>query len=184
MKKGKLDYLLNGTPHEMSTWIELCLCKTNPMFETYLRKEYEIIDREHALKIVSAERRDVELEWHGHEYAMDWNGNSLPSIPEGKARLWCIVAWKLTENHNRELRAAHKEDDRKRTLVIGYFTGKLGLSSDEAQATADALPSKAIESLLPMAEEALAQLQKTLDSSDDADASAILNGMLDTETLA
>ena len=156
MKKGKLDYLLNGTPHEMSTWIELCLCKTNPMFETYLRKEYEIIDHKHAEKIASANRRDVELEWQGHEYATDWNGNSLPPIPEGKARLWCIVAWKLTENHNRELRATHAEDDRKRALVVDYFTGRLGLSPEEAQATADELPSKAIESLVEMSQANLA----------------------------
>jgi len=153
MRKGKLDYLLNGTAHEMSTWLELCLCKTNPMFEDYSRKEYETIDHKHAKKIASANRRDVALEWRGQEYATDWNGNSLPPIPEGKDRLWCIVAWKLTENHNRELRAAHKEADRKRALVVDYFTGKLGLSPDEAQATADELPSKAIESLLTMSQD-------------------------------
>jgi len=123
------------------------------MFEDYSRKEYETIDHKHAKKIASANRRDVALEWRGQEYATDWNGNSLPPIPEGKDRLWCIVAWKLTENHNRELRAAHKEDDRKRALVIDYFTGKLGLSPDEAQATADELPSKAIESLLTMSQD-------------------------------
>jgi len=126
------------------------------MFETYSRKEYELIDHEHAEKIAYASRRDVALEWRGQEYATDWNGRSLPVIPEGKARLWCIVAWKLTENHNRELRAAHKEDDRKRALVIGYFTGKLGLTPDEAQATANELPSKAIESLLDMSQSNLA----------------------------
>ena len=59
MRKGKLDYLLNGTAHEMSTWLELCLCKTNPMFEDYSRKEYETIDHKHAKKIASAKRRDV-----------------------------------------------------------------------------------------------------------------------------
>ena len=126
------------------------------MFEDYSRKEYETIDHKHAKKIASAKRRDVALEWRGQEYATAWNGNSLPPIPEGKARLWCIVAWKLTENHNRELRAAYKEDDRKRALVLDYFTGKLGLSLDEAQATADELPSKAIESLLTMSQSNLA----------------------------
>ena len=156
MRKGKLDYLLDGTAHEQSTWLELCLCRTNPMFETYSRKEYELIDHEHAEKIASAKRRDVALEWRGQEYAADWNGRCLPAIPEGKARLWCIVAWKLTENHNRELRAAHEEDDRKRALVIDYFTGKLGLTSDEAQATANELPLKAIESLLDMSQSNLA----------------------------
>tara|TARA_Y100000310_G_scaffold339829_1_gene433739 strand:- start:36 stop:416 length:381 start_codon:yes stop_codon:yes gene_type:complete len=126
------------------------------MFETYSRKEYELIDHEHAEKIASANRRDVALEWRGQEYATDWNGRSLPAIPEGKARLWCIVAWKLTENHNRELRAAHKEADRKRALVVSYFTDRLGLDLDEAEATADELPSKAIDGLLEMSQANLA----------------------------
>jgi hypothetical protein len=155
MRKGKLDYLLDDKA-TMSEWIELCLCKTNPMFESYSRKEYEIIDRQHAEKIAQANRQDVVLEWAGKEYTVDWNNNSLPSIPEGKVRLWCVVAWKLTENHNRSLRLAHAEDDRKRALVVDYFTGRLGLSPEEAQATADELPSKAIESLVEMSQANLA----------------------------
>ena len=156
MRKGKLDYLLDGTPHEMSTWLELCLCSTNPMFEDYSRKEYEIIDHDHALKISQANRRDVALEWRGQEYAVDWNDNSLPLIPRGKARLWCIKAWKLTENHNRELRAAYAEDDRKRAIVAAYFTDNLGLALDEAQDTTNELPSEAINGILQMAQKTLA----------------------------
>ena len=157
MRKGKLDYLLD-TEATVSVWIELCLCKVNPMFEDYSRKEYELIDHDHAQKIASAQRRDVALEWQGQEYTTDWNGNYLPPIPKGKARLWCIVAWKLTENHNQELRAAHEEDDRKRALVMDYFTGTLGLSPEEAQACNNDLPPKAIDGLLPMAEQALKDL--------------------------
>ena len=126
------------------------------MFESYSRKEYQIIDCEHAQKIAQANRSDVVLEWQGEEYTVDWNNNSLPSIPEGKARLWCVVAWKLTENHNRELRLAHAEDDRKRALVMDYFTDRLGLSTEEAEATANELPLKAIESLLEMSQANLA----------------------------
>ncbi len=181
MRKGKLDYLLDGTTHEMSTWLELCLCNTNPMFEEYSRKEYELIDYEHAKKIAQANRRDVALEWRGQEYAVDWNGNSLPAIPQGKARLWCIVAWKLTENHNRELRAAHAEDDRKRKLVMKYFIHTFKRTPEEAKVTANQLPPKAIKSILQMAEQALAQRELAIQSSDAADASAIINGTLDVE---
>jgi len=155
MRKGKLDYLLDDKA-TISVWIELCLCKVNPMFEDYSRKEYQIIDHEHAQKIAQANLRDVVLEWQGEEYAVDWNGNSLPAIPEGKARLWCVVAWKLTENHNRELCLAHAEDDRKRALVVSYFTDTLGLDLDEAQDTTNELPVEAVESLLTMAQENLA----------------------------
>ena len=155
MKKGKLDYLLDDKA-TISVWLELCLCNTNPMFEDYSRKEYEIIDREHAQKISQANRRDVALEWQGEEYAVDWNDNSLPAIPRGKARLWCIKAWKLTENHNRELRAAYAEDDRKRARVMEYFTDTLGLDLDEAQDTTNELSSEAIDGLLQMAQKTLA----------------------------
>jgi hypothetical protein len=155
MRKGKLDYLLDDKA-TISVWLELCLCNTNPMFEDYSRKEYQIIDHDHALKISQAKRRDVALEWQGEEYAVDWNGNSLPPIPEGKARLWCVVAWKLTENHNRELRAAYAEDDRKRARVMEYFTDTLGLDLDEAQDTTNELSSEAINGLLQMAQKTLA----------------------------
>jgi len=151
------------------------------MFESYSRKEYELIDREHAKKIDSANRRDVALEWRGQEYATDWNGRSLPAIPEGKARLWCITAWKLIENHNRKLRAAYAEDDRKRALVTAYFTDTLGRTPEESKIAANRLPSKAIDGLLQMAEQALAQRELAIQSSDAADRSAIINGTLNVE---
>ena len=180
MRKGKLDYLLDDKA-TISVWIELCLCRTNPMFEDYSRKEYQIIDQEHAQKIAQADRMDVVVEWKGLEYAVDWNDNSLPPIPEGKARLWCVVAWKLTENHCKELALAHAEDDRKRALVVSYFTDTLGLTSEEAEATVNGLPLKAIDGLVGMAKQALAQRQLAIASSDAADASAIVNGMLDVD---
>ena len=180
MRKGKLDYLLDDKA-TISVWIELCLCRTNPMFEDYSRKEYQIIDQEHAQKIAQADRMDVVVEWKGLEYAVDWNDNSLPPIPEGKARLWGIAAWKLTENHCKELALAYAEDDRKRALVVSYFTDKLGLASEEAEATVNGLPSKAIDGLVGMAKQALAQRQLAIASSDAADASAIVNGMLDVD---
>ena len=155
MRKGKLDYLLDNKA-TISVWIELCLCKVNPMFEDYSRKEYQIIDHEHAQKIAQADRMDVVLEWQGEEYTVDWNDNSLPPIPEGKARLWCIAAWKLTENHCKELALAHAEDDRKRALVVSYFTDKLGLASEEAEATVNGLSSKAIDGLVDMSKANLA----------------------------
>ena len=155
MRKGKLDYLLDNKA-TISVWIELCLCKVNPMFEDYSRKEYQIIDHEHAQKIAQADRMDVVLEWQGEEYTVDWNDNSLPPIPEGKARLWCIAAWKLTENHCKELALAHAEDDRKRALVVSYFTDRLGLASEEAEATANELSPKAIDGLVDMSKANLA----------------------------
>ena len=180
MRKGKLDYLLDDKA-TISVWLELCLCNTNPMFEDYSRKEYEIIDHDHALKISQANRRDVALEWRGQEYTVDWNDNSLPPIPRGKARLWCIKAWKLTENHNRELRAAYAEDDRKRAIVAAYFTDYLGRTPEESKAAAHQLSPEAIDGLLQMAEQALAQRELAIQSSDAADASAIINGTLDVE---
>ena len=148
MRTGKLDHLLDGTVHEISTWIELILCpeNRNPMYETYLRREYVIIQETHAKKIASANRRDVQIEWHGEEYSRDWNNKPLPPLPQGCARLWCIKAWKLTENHNQELRKIHTLRDHQRDYILSWYIKK-DIPEDVAKATLEELTVDQISKL-------------------------------------
>ena len=186
--KNHLAYLLED-PSLAQVWVEYALTKGNPIHDDYTgRMESIEISLDEATKIAHAECKGVVVEYQGQEYAKTWSDTSMPKLSQGTARLWCGEAYKAMAQRSAKESTLRDEQDHKTDTVIAYFEKVLKRSPEAARQQIYNLNLRTqkatVDSLYPMAVEALAQLQQILDSSDDADASAIVNGILDTETLA
>ena len=165
--KNHLAYLLED-PSLAQVWVEYALTKGNPIHDDY-----------------TGRMESIEI---SQEYAKTWSDTSMPKLSQGTARLWCGEAYKAMAQRSAKESTLRDEQDHKTDTVIAYFEKVLKRSPEAARQQIYNLNLRTqkatVDSLYPMAVEALAQLQQILDSSDDADASAIVNGILDTETLA
>ena len=183
--KKHLAYLLDD-PSLCQVWVEFALTQGNPMHDDYTgRMESVEISLDEADKIAQAKCEGVVVEYQGKEYTKTWSDRSMPKLGQGKARLWCGEAYKAMTQRAAKESTLRDEQDHKTETVIAYFEKVLKRSPELARQQISSLAlqtqKSTVDSLYPMAEQALAQRELAIQSSDAADASAIINGTLDVE---